>query len=385
MLVKKILRKLSSQDVCIVGFGRGPIGQYGGILKGISSIDLASQVCLGTIEKYSIPKSLIESSYTGVYLYSDLGPSPTKQIATKIGLPDGLNCTYTNKLCASSLKAVMQGVIEIRAEESKLLMACGFEHMTEAFHGLSKEAQRQKIVTTYKCLIENKMLAEIADLYAIKRGITREEQDDYALKSLNRAQIAKAEKKTANEIIPIKINENIIDEDEIKDYSDNVRSIRTLYKNGTITTITTAPFGDQASFLFLCTRKEAENMGLRVYASVLGLGEHETNSADFLIAHYKAIEKALNKARLKLSDIQLFEVAETFAILPIVTIKDLGLDESIVNIHGGDLVYGHPIGATGAKMVIAMINGLNLLGKEIGMVTMPGACGGGTAVIIKRE
>ena len=385
MFFRHIKRKFSAQDVCIIGYGRSPTGQYGGIFKGISSINLAAQVCEGTISKFSIPKSSVETSYTGIYLFSDIGPSPTKQVAAKINLPESLNCTYVNKLCASGFKAVMMGAIDVMAGQSKLVLAGGMEHMTEALFHLPKEEQRKKVVTTFTCLIEGKMLTIIADDYAKKRGITREEQDDFALASLARARAAKAAGKLQEEIIPVNVDGKVESEDELKEFADVVRTIRPVCKGGSVTSITTAPFGDGACYLLLCSREEARKMGARVYGSIVGMGEHENTSAEFVTSHYKAMDKALKRAGRGMGEIDLFEFAETFALVPILTQKDLGIDGGRVNIYGGDLAYGHPPGTTGVKMIISLLSALKNEGKELGMIAMPGACGGGSAIIIRRE
>lgn len=385
MLLRQITRRISSQDICIIGFGRSPTGQYGGIFKSISAINLAAQVCEGTLKKFSIDKSIIESSYTGIYLFSDIGPSPTKQVASKIGLSDSLNCTYINKLCASGMKAVMLGIMDLMAGQSKVVMAGGMEHMTEALFNLSKEDQKKKVITTFTCLIEGKMLTGIADDFAKARGVTREAQDDFSLNSLSRAKKAKIEKKLVEEIIPVQVNEKIESEDELKEFEDNVRTVRALVKNGTVTGINTAPFGDGACYLILTTRAEAERLGKKVYGSIVSMGEHENSSADFVTSHYLAMEKSLVRAGLKLSQIDLFEVAETFALVPILTQKDLEISSEKVNIYGGDLAYGHPPGTTGVKMIMSLLNALRNQGKELGMVAMPGACGGGSAIILRKE
>lgn len=384
MLSRRLLRSYL-QDVCIVGFGRSATGQYGGVFKNISNVNLASQVCAGTLSKFSIPASLIETSYTGIYLFSEIGPSPTKQVAAKIGLPPGLNCTYVNKLCASGFKAVLLGIIDVMARQSRLVLTGGMEHMTEALYHLSKEDQKKKVVTTFKCLIEGKLLTEIADDFARREGFTREQQDNFSLESLEKATYAKINKLIKDEIIPVTINGNVVDEDELKDYRDVCKSIRSLVKGGSVTSINTAPFGDGACYIVLCTREEAKNLGLKVYASIVSIGEHENSSKDFITSHHTAMEKALTKGKLALNDIDLFEIAETFALVPLVSIRDLKLDPKKVNIYGGDLAYAHPPGTTGVKMIISLIQALKNEKKEIGMISMPGACGGGSALIIRRE
>ena len=392
---------MSEDKVVIVSAKRTPIGSFQGTLETIKATELGSKVIKENINETSINPEDIDETIMGCVLPAGLGQAPARQAAIGAGIPSTCGATTINKMCGSGMKAIMFAHDSIKARQNNIVVAGGLENMTNAPYILSKARKGFRMghadVKDHMFLdgLEDayeagKLMGSFAEDTAEHYQFTREEQDNFAINSLNRARKANDDGTFANEIVPIKIlnkkNETLINKDE-QPFKSDISKIPTLRpafrKNGTVTAANSSSISDGASSVILMLESESNKRGIKPLARI---ESHATNSHEpkwFTTAPIGAIQKVLNKAEWNRKDVDLYEVNEAFAVVPMAVMKDIGISNDILNIYGGACALGHPVGASGARIVTTLINALKKNNLKRGIASL--CIGGGEATALALE
>ncbi|MAH89132.1 MAG: acetyl-CoA C-acyltransferase [Pelagibacterales bacterium] len=392
---------MSDDKVVIVSAKRTPIGSFQGQFETIKATELGSRVIAKNISEISINPQDINETIMGCVLPAGLGQAPARQAAIGAGIPNKSGATTINKMCGSGMKSIMFAHDSIKAKQNNIVVAGGLENMTNAPYILSKARKGFRMghadVKDHMFLDgledayeEGKLMGSFAEDTAEHYQFTREQQDAFAINSLNRARKANDDGTFENEIVPIKVlnkkNEILINKDEQPFKSDitKIPSLKPAFrKNGTVTAANSSSISDGASSVILMLESEADKRGIKPLARIIN---HSTNSHEprwFTTAPIGAIEKVLEKSGWKKSDVDLFEVNEAFAVVPMAVIKDIGISDDILNIYGGACALGHPVGASGARIVTTLINALIKNNLKKGVASL--CIGGGEATAITLE
>ncbi len=392
---------MSDEKVVIVSAKRTAIGSFQGNLESIKATALGSTVIKQNIDDVKIDPQDIDETIMGCVLPAGLGQAPARQAAIGAGIPSSSGATTINKMCGSGMKSIMFGHDSIKAEQNKVVIAGGIENMTNAPYILSKVRKGIRMghseVKDHMFLDgledayeEGKLMGSFAEDTAEHYQFTREQQDNFAINSLERAKKANNNGTFKNEIVPIKVfskKEEIIvskDEQPFKSDISKIPNLRPAFrKNGTVTAANSSSISDGASSVLLMKESEAEKRGIKPLAKIIN---HATNSQKpkwFTTAPIGAIQKVLEKSNWVKSDVDLYEVNEAFAVVPMATMKDIGIPIDIINIHGGACALGHPVGASGSRIVATLINALKNNGLKKGVASL--CIGGGEATALALE
>ena len=391
---------MSLDPIVIVGMARTPMGGLLGDLAAVSSPDLGAVAIEGALSSAGLEKDQIDETIMGCCLMAGLGQAPARQAMLKAGVPDKTGATTISKMCGSGMKAIMQGHDAIVAGSSDVVISGGMESMTNAPHLLPtgrsgiKYGHGQIIDHMAKDGLEDAYdggpMGIFAELCAEKFQFSREAQDAYAIESTKRAQRAIADGDFAGEIAPVTIKSRrgdvVVDTDEQpgKARLDKIPSLRPAFKkDGTVTAANASSISDGASAVIIMRKSEADKRGLTVLATICA---HATNSQEpawFTTAPVKAIERALDKAGWDKDDVDLYEINEAFAVVPMAAMQMLGLDHDKVNVNGGACALGHPIGSSGSRIVVTLINALQTRGLKKGIASLCIGGGEGTAMAIE--
>ena len=392
---------MSNDRVVIVSAKRTPIGSFQGNFESLKATELASRVIEKNINDISINPKEIDETIMGCVLPAGLGQAPARQAAMGAGIPSESGATTINKMCGSGMKSIMFGHDSIKAQQNNIVVAGGLENMTNAPYILSKARKGFRMghadVKDHMFLDgledayeEGKLMGSFAEDTAEHYQFTREQQDNFAITSLERAKKANEDGTFDSEIVPIKVlnrkNEIIINKDE-QPFKSDITKIPTLKpafrKNGTVTAANSSSISDGASSVILMLESEAQKRGIKPLARII---DHSTNSQEpkwFTTAPIGAIEKVLEKSGWKKTDVDLFEVNEAFAVVPMAVMKDLGISNDILNIYGGACALGHPVGASGTRIVTTLINALKKNNLNKGVASL--CIGGGEATALTLE
>ena len=392
---------MSDDKVVIVSAKRTPIGSFQGQFETIKATELGSRVIEKNISEISINPQDIDETIMGCVLPAGLGQAPARQAAIGAGIPDKSGATTINKMCGSGMKSIMFAHDSIKAAQNNIVVAGGLENMTNAPYILSKARKGFRMghadVKDHMFLDgledayeEGKLMGSFAEDTAEHYQFTREQQDNFAINSLNRARKANEDGTFEKEIVPIKIlnkkSEILVNKDE-QPFKSDINKIHTLRpafrKNGTVTAANSSSISDGASSVILMLESEADKRGIKPLARIIN---HSTNSHEprwFTTAPIGAIEKVLEKSGWKKTDVDLFEVNEAFAVVPMAVVKDIGISNDILNIYGGACALGHPVGASGARIVTTLINALKKNNLKKGVASL--CIGGGEATALTLE
>ena len=392
---------MSDDKVVIVSAKRTPIGSFQGNFESLKATELASRVIEKNINDISINPKEIDETIMGCVLPAGLGQAPARQAAMGAGIPSESGATTINKMCGSGMKSIMFGHDSIKAKQNNIVVAGGLENMTNAPYILSKARRGFRMghadVKDHMFLDgledayeEGKLMGSFAEDTAEHYQFTREQQDNFAITSLERAKKANEDGTFESEIVPIKVlnrkNEIIINKDE-QPFKSDITKIPTLKpafrKNGTVTAANSSSISDGASSVILMLESEAQKRGIKPLARII---DHSTNSQEpkwFTTAPIGAIEKVLEKSGWKKTDVDLFEVNEAFAVVPMAVMKDIGISNDIINIFGGACALGHPVGASGTRIVTTLINALKKNNLKKGVASL--CIGGGEATALTLE
>ena len=391
-----------NKEVVIVSAARTPIGSFMGSLSTIPATKLGAVAIRGALDKINLDPSLVEEVLMGNVVQAGNGQAPARQAALGAGIPHSVPCTTVNKVCASGMKAVMQAAQAISLGDASVVVAGGMENMSLIPHyvhmrngqkfgpaTLEDGMQKDGLVDAY----DHNAMGVSADLCATQNNISREEQDAFAIKSYERSRKAWETRKFENEVIPVEVpqrrGEPVIfkEDEEYKNIKmEKVASLRPAFsKDGTVTAANASTINDGAAAIILMSREKAEELGLEILASIKGFADAAGEPKWFTTAPAKALPKALDKAGMKLADVDFFEFNEAFSVVGLVNMKLLGLDDSKVNLNGGAVSLGHPLGCSGARIIITLLNVLEQNGGKIGAGAVCNGGGGASAMVIERE
>jgi acetyl-CoA C-acetyltransferase len=393
---------MSKQDsVVIVSGVRTPMGGLQGSLSTISAPDLGGIVIKEAVERAGLKPEDVQEVIMGNVLPAGLKQGPARQAMRKAGLPDATGATTINKLCGSGMKAAMMAHDAIKAGTNDVMVAGGMESMSNAPYilptarkgfrmGHGDQAMDHMFLDGLEDAETGRLMGSFAQEVADKKGYTREQMDEYAIQSLTRAKAAIEAGQLKAEIVPVTVKsrkgETIVEDDE-QPYNANIEKIPSLRpafaKDGTITAANASSISDGASALVLMRESEAEAKGLKPVARIVGHATQSQHPSEFTIAPVGAIENLFAKTGWTKDDVDLYEINEAFAMVAMMPILDLGLDPETVNIFGGACAQGHPVGSTGSRLLVTLINALKVKEKTKGVAAL--CIGGGEATAMAIE
>ena len=387
-------------DIVIAGAKRTAIGSFLGQFTGVPSPELGSIAIKAALEQSGIPAADVSEVIMGCVLPGNLGQAPARQASLKAGLPTSAGCTTINKVCGSGMKALMLAHDLIKVGSANVVVAGGMESMTNAPHMVNARTGIRYgdgqlvdhmawdgLTNPY----DGKAMGVFGEQCADKYHFTREAQDAYAIASVERAQAAQKSGAFANEIVPVTVQgrkgAQDFAEDEQPGRSDTAKipTLRAAFRkeNGTITAASSSSISDGAAAMIVLSADEAKKRGVTPLARVVAHATHSQEPEWFTTAPVGAIQKVLEKAGWKASDVDLFEVNEAFAVVPMAVMHELGVSHEKMNVNGGACALGHPIGASGARIVVTLLNALTARGAKRGVAAL--CIGGGEATAVAIE
>ncbi len=389
------------KEVVIVSAVRTAIGSFLGSLSSIPAPKLGATAIKGALDKINLDANLIDEVYMGNVLQANVGQAPARQAAIFAGLPNNIPATTVNKVCASGMKAVMLATQAIKCGDANIVIAGGMENMSLAPHYLyARKGYKLGDIIAIDGLVkdgltnvyDNKHMGTCGDLCAQEHNFTREEQDNFAIESYKRSARAWGEGKFANEIVPVEIPQRkgdpiIFKEDE--EYKnvkmEKIPNLRPVFsKDGTVTAANASTLNDGASAIILMSREKADELGIKPIAVIKGYADAAQAPEWFTTAPAKALPKALHKANINLDDIDYFEFNEAFSIVGLANIKILNLDGNKVNVNGGAVSLGHPLGNSGSRIIVTLINVLEQNNAKYGAAAICNGGGGASAIVIEK-
>jgi acetyl-CoA C-acetyltransferase len=390
---------MSDVSVVIVGAKRTAIGSLLGQFTGVPTPKLGATAIRAALEQSTVAPTDVSEVIMGCVLPANLGQAPARQASLEAGLPMFTGCTTINKVCGSGMKAIMLGHDLIKAGSAAIVVAGGMESMTNAPHMVNARAGirygSSELVDhmAYDGLTnpyDGKAMGVFGELCAGKFHFTREEQDAYSAESVRRAQAAIASGAFADEIVPLTVSTRkgdvVVDTDEQPGRCDiaKIPKLKPAFsKDGTVTAASSASINDGAAATVLMAADEAQRRGIKPLARILGHATHSQEPEWFTTAPITAIQKLLKKLDWKISDVELFEINEAFAVVAMAAMKELDIPHDKININGGACALGHPIGATGARLVVTLLGAMKARGLKRGIAAL--CIGGGEATAIAVE
>jgi acetyl-CoA C-acetyltransferase len=389
------------KEVYIVAAARTPIGSFLGGLSTISATTLGAIAIKGALEKGNIPADKIDEVFMGNVLQAGVGQAPARQAALGAGLQQSVPCTTVNKVCASGMKAIMLGAQSILAGDNELVVTGGMENMSQTPHYLdgrngSKFGNIQLIdgITKDGLLdVYSKVpMGNCAELCATKYNITREDQDNFAIASYTKSAEAWKAGKFNNEIVPVAVPQRkgdpilVTEDEEYKNvFLDKIPGLRPAFdKDGTITAANASTLNDGASALVLASKEAVEKYNLKPIGKIVSYADAAQAPEWFTTAPSLAIPKALDKAGLSVKDVDFWELNEAFAVVGIANTQILGIDPAKVDVNGGAVALGHPLGNSGSRVVVTLLNVLKQNNAKIGGAGICNGGGGASAIIIEN-
>ena len=389
------------KEVVIVSAVRTPMGSFGGIFSSIPATKLGSYAIKGAIEKCGIDKEIIDEVFMGNVLQANLGQAPARQAAIEAGLSENIPCTTINKVCSSGMKSIMIGTQSILCGDNEVVVVGGMENMSLVPHYLSNSRNGQKL-GDFKVLdglvhdgltdvYNNKHMGLCAETCAKDMSFSREEQDKFAIESYTRSANAWKENKFKDEIIDVEVPQRkgdnlIINEDEEykKVIIDKIPNLRPVFsKEGTITAANASTINDGASALILMSLEKANELNIKPLAKIISYADAAHDPEWFTTAPANAVEHALKKGKIDKSEVDFFELNEAFSVVGLANMKLLNISSDIVNVNGGAVSLGHPLGSSGSRIVVTLINVLKQNRAEIGVAGICNGGGGASAIVIK--
>lgn len=390
------------KEVVIVSAVRTPMGSFLGSLSTVPAVQLGAIAIKGALDKINLDPALVQEVYMGNVLQAGEGQAPARQAALGAGLPNSVPCTTINKVCASGMKAIMMAAQTIKAGDADIVVAGGMENMSQTpFYSTSARLGTKFGNTTLidgiisdglQDAYDKKTMGFAADSTAEKYNISREAQDEFAINSYKKTAAAWSSGKFADEIVPVEVPQRrgepiIVSEDEeYKNVNfDKVAGLRPAFNtNGTVTAANASTLNDGASALVIMSREKADELGLKPLAKILSYGDAAHEPELFTTAPAKAVPVALKKAGLEASQVDFWEFNEAFSVVGIVNTQLLNLDPNKVNVNGGAVSLGHPLGNSGSRIIVTLINVLKQNGGKIGGAGICNGGGGASAMIIEN-
>src|SRR6185436_7679108 len=390
------------KEVYIISAVRTPVGSFGGSLNDLSATQLGAIAIKGALQKAGVKPEQIQDVLMGCVLQANLGQAPARQAAKFAGLPNEVNCTTVNKVCASGMKAIAQAAQSILLGDADIVVAGGMESMSNVplyadslrwgnkygnvsfIDGLAKDG----LTDVY----DGKAMGSAAELCAREGGISREAQDAFAIESYKRSQAAWEKCFFSNEVVPVEIpqrkGEPVVvnkDEEPFNVKFDKIPTLNTAFeKSGTVTAANASTMNDGAAALVLMSKEKAEELGLKPIAKILSYADAEQAPEWFTTTPSMAVPKAVGKAGLKMEDIAYWELNEAFAVVGIENTRRMKLDPAKVNVNGGAVSIGHPLGCSGARIIVTLINVLKQNNAKYGAAGICNGGGGASAMVIEN-
>lgn len=390
------------KEVVIVSAVRTPIGSFGGVLKSLSATQLGAAAIKAAVAKSGISPALVQEVLMGCVIQANLGQAPARQAAKFAGLPNEVICTTVNKVCASGMKAVAQAAQSIMLGDADIIVAGGMESMSnipfysESMRWGNKYGNavmidglvRDGLTDVY----DGKAMGFAAEFCAKECGITREEQDAFAIESYRRSQAAWEKGLFAAEVIPVEIPQKkgdpvvvAKDEEPFNVKFDKIPSLNPAFeKGGTVTAANASTLNDGAAALLIMSKTKADELGLKPVAKIVSYADAEQAPEWFTTTPAMAVPKAVAKAGLNMNDISYWEVNEAFSVVGIENSRRMKLDPSTVNVHGGAVALGHPLGASGARILVTLIHVLKANKAKFGAAGICNGGGGASAMVIEN-
>jgi acetyl-CoA C-acetyltransferase len=390
-----------NKKVVIVSAVRTPIGSFMGGLSTVSAPRLGAAAIKGALNKIQLDVDLVDEVFMGNVVQAGVGQAPARQAAIFAGLPNSVACTTVNKVCASGMKSVMLGAQAIQCGDAEIVVAGGMENMSLIPHYVHLRngykfgpatmidgMQKDGLTDAY----DNNAMGVCADLCATEYNFSREDQDNFAIQSYERSAKAWETGKFDNEIVPVAVPQRkgdpiLVSKDEeftnVK--LDRIPSLNAVFtKDGTVTAANASTINDGAAALVLMSEEKALSLGLKPLAYISSYADAAQEPKWFTTTPSKAIPKALEKAGLTISDVDYFEFNEAFAVVGLANAKILGLDDDIINVNGGAVSLGHPLGCSGARIIVTLLNVLEQNNGKIGAAAICNGGGGASAIVIER-
>ena len=391
-----------SKKVVIVSAVRTPIGSFMGSLSSLTAVTLGSTAIKGALDRINLDPSLVQEVYMGNVVQAGVGQAPARQAALGAGIPDTVPCTTINKVCASGMKAVINAAQAIALGDADVVIAGGMESMSNIPHYVHMRTgtkfgpatmidgmQKDGLVDAY----EQNAMGVCADACATKFEFSREDQDAFAIQSYKRAAKAWSEGKFANEIVPVSVPQRrgepvlVSEDEEFKNVKmEKISALRPAFsKDGTVTAANASTINDGAGAMILMSEEKAKELGLKPLATIKGYADAAHEPKWFTTAPSKALPKAIAKAGITQDDVDFFEFNEAFAVVGLANMKILGLKDNNVNVNGGAVSLGHPLGCSGVRILITLLNVLEQNDAKIGAAAICNGGGGASAMVIERN
>ncbi len=389
------------KEVVIVGAARTPMGSFLGSLSTVGAPQLGAVAIKGALSKGGVDPSVVNEVFMGNVLQANLGQAPARQAAMGAGIPDTVPCTTINKVCASGMKAIALAAQSIMTGDNDVVVAGGMENMSSVPHYyMARNGQKFGDVKLADGMVKDGLtdvynqthMGNCAELCAREKNFSREDQDKFAIESYTRAAKAWADGRFADEVVPVEVPQRkgdpiVVSEDE--EYKnvrmDKIASLRPAFeKEGTVTAANASTLNDGASALVLMSREKAEELGLKPIARIVSFADAAQDPKWFTTAPAKAIPIALAKAQLSTSDIDYWELNQAFSVVGLANIAELKLDASKVDVNGGAVALGHPLGSSGSRIIITLLNVLRQNNGRYGAAGICNGGGGASAMVIER-
>lgn len=389
------------KKIVIVSAARTPIGSFMGALSTVPAPQLGAAAIKGAIDKINLDVNLVDEVIMGNVVQAGVGQAPARQASRFAGLPDTVVATTVNKVCASGMKAVMQGAQAIMAGDAEVVVAGGMENMSMIPHYLHLRngykfgpasmidgLQNDGLTDAY----DNNAMGVCADMCATEHGITREDQDKYAIQSYDRSAKAWDAGKFDDEVVPVAVPQRrgepvmvVKDEEYTNVKLDKIASLNAAFtKEGTVTAANASTINDGAAAVILMSEEKALSLGLKPLAYIKSYADAEQEPKWFTTSPSKALPKALKKVGLEVTDVDYFEFNEAFSVVGLVNSKILGLDNDKVNVNGGAVSLGHPLGCSGARIIVTLLSVLDQNNGRIGAAAICNGGGGASAIVIEK-
>ena len=389
------------KEVVIVSAVRTPIGSFGGSLSSVSATTLGGVAIKGALEKVSLSVDKVDEVFMGNVLQANLGQAPARQAAMAAGLTQEVPCTTINKVCSSGMKSIMLAAQSIMCGDNDIVIAGGMENMSSVPHYFANGRNGQRLgdmklvdglVKDGLTDVYNKVhMGNCAELCAKEMNFSREQQDAFAIESYNRSASAWENGKFKDEVVPVAVPQRrgddlIVSEDE--EYKnvkmDKIPNLRPVFdKDGTVTAANASTLNDGAAALLLMSAEKAKELGLKPLAKIRSYADAAHQAEWFTTAPAKALPIALDKANLSTSDVDYFELNEAFSVVGLANIEKLGLDATKVNVNGGAVSLGHPLGCSGARIIVTLLHVLQQKGAKVGAAGICNGGGGASALVIE--
>ena len=387
------------KEVVIVSAVRTPIGSFLGALSEISASKLGATAIKGALEKINLDPNLVDEVFMGNVVQAGVGQAPAKQAAIYAGLPDSIPCTTVNKVCASGMKSIALAAQAIKCGDADVVVAGGMENMSQIPHYMNgRKGQKFGNIQIEDGLLKDglvnvydgKHMGTCGDACAEKYDFSREDQDAFAISSYKRSAEAWNSGKFQNEVVGVEIPQRKggpvlmeVDEEYKNVMLEKIPNLRPAFsKDGTVTAANASTLNDGAAALIIMSREKADELNIKPLALINGYADASQEPEWFTTAPAKAIPKALAKARLSADAIDFYELNEAFSVVGLANIKLLGLDPEKVNVHGGAVSLGHPLGCSGARIIVTLINVLSQNNGKTGVAGICNGGGGASAMVI---